>query len=140
MRRASRSFLVVGLGALWITVACTTHLPDQDLRILDAHPAAKTSPESVLKEYQTDGRAAGRTYHGRAIDVSGKVSAIVQDAPSRILFTPDPKPNAISLEARLLDDRAAATLKDVTVGQRLTLRCFVEGLDKNVVLKSCIRP
>ena len=44
--------------------------------------------------------------------------------------------------ARLLDERAADTLKEAKAGARLTLRCFCEGLDGNgdVLLKSCIKP
>ncbi len=102
----------------------------------------KTSPEFVIADYQKDKAAATRTYHGKAIDVSGKVTSIVQEATSsKVLFTPEVKAGTpISLEARLLDDRAAATLKDVVAGQRITLRCFVEGMESNVVLKSCIKP
>ena len=121
-------------------IGCAAHLPDQDLRILDALPTAKTSPEALWKEYQSDARAANRAYHGKAIDVSGKISAIVQETGgARILFNVQPPPGTGAVEARLLDDRAAATLAGLAVPQRMTLRCFVEGVDKNVILKSCIK-
>jgi hypothetical protein len=133
--------LTLALAASSLAAACAAHLPDQDLRILDSPPAAKTSPEALWKEYQSDARAANRNYHGKAIDVSGKISQIVQDAAgSRILFTVQPPPGTAGIEARLLADRATATLTGLAAPQRLTLRCFVEGLDKNVILKSCIKP
>src|SRR4051794_8100412 len=87
MRFALRSLLVV-LPAAALTIACAEHLPDQDLRILDAPAMAKTSPEALWKEYRADKAAAGRAYHGKSIDVTGKVSAIIQDAVNpRILFS-----------------------------------------------------
>src|SRR6187399_1587003 len=119
------------LAVTAFTLACADHLPDQDLRILDSAPAAKTSPEALWKEYQADARAANRAYHGKAIDVTGKITAIVQDVSgSRIMFTVQPPPGTAGIEARLLADRAATTVAGLAVFQRLTLRCFVEGLDK----------
>jgi len=126
---------------------CADHVPDQDLRILQAAPAAKLTTDLLWKEFQADARAATRRYHGRAIEVSGKVTGIVQDQPpARLLFdpsaTPDPTaPHASGggIEARVLDDRAAETFKDLSVGQRVTIRCFVEGVATTVILKSCIK-
>ena len=42
----------------------------------------------------------------------------------------------------LLDERIAQTTKDVKAGDRITIRCFCEGINdkKDVLLKSCIRP
>ena len=110
--------LTFALAAMGLAVACAEHLPDQDLRILDASPSAKTSPEALWKEYQADKRAANRAYHGKAIDISGKISVIVQDAAgSRILFNVQPPPGTEAIEARLLDERAAATLAGLSVFQ-----------------------
>jgi len=121
-------------------------VPDQDLRILQAAPAAKLTTDLLWKEFQADARAATRRYHGRAIEVSGKVTGILQDQPpARLIFDPsapsDPSATHTSgaIEARVLDDRAADTFKDLSVGQRVTIRCFVEGLAGNVILKSCIK-
>jgi hypothetical protein len=63
---------------------------------------------------------------------------VLQDPP-RILFLQTTEP-AGGVEARLLDDRASATLAASPVGERVTLRCFCEGLETNVILKSCIKP
>jgi hypothetical protein len=124
-----------------LLVSCAQHLPDQDLRILDVRSGIKTSPEFVIQDYQTDKAAADRTYHGKAIDLSGKVTSIEPAATgSKILFTPESKTTPVTVEARLLDDRASETLKDLAAGQRVMLRCFVEGMETNVILKSCIRP
>ena len=108
--------LTFALAATALAIACAEHLPDQDLRILDASPSAKTSPESMWKEYQADTRAANRTYHGKAVDISGKISAIVQDASgSRIMFNVQPPPSTAAIEARLLGDNAAVTLAGSSV-------------------------
>ena len=120
---------------------CAEHLPDQDLRILTAQPAAKLSAADLWKDFQSDASAARGRYFGRAIDVTDAPTAVEPDAPggARILFGQVGERGVI---ARLLDERAAETVKDAKVGARLSLRCFCEGLtgDKDVLLKSCIRP
>lgn len=130
--------LVLGVaGAL----ACTEHLPEQDLRILSAQPSAKLSASDLWKDFESDPAAARGRYFGRAIDVS--------DAPTAIEAGPPAAPHLFfgradgpGVRAMLLDERATEILKDAKVGSRLTLRCFCEGPDaeKNVVLRSCIRP
>jgi hypothetical protein len=141
--RTARFVCVLAL----FTLGCAEHVPDQDLRILQAAPAAKLTTDLLWKEFQADARAATRRYHGRAIEVSGKVTGIVPDQPpARLMFdpstTPDPSTTHAStggIEARVLDDRAAETFKDLSVGQRVTIRCFVEGMAGTVILKSCIK-
>jgi tRNA_anti-like len=128
------------LAAVFIaaTLACAGRLPDQDLRILQAAPVAKLPADLLWKEYQADKRAADRKYWGNAIEVSGKISTIDQ-TPPRVMFAQQSKPD-LGVEANLLDERARGVLADAAVGQRITLRCFCEGLQRNLILKSCIRP
>ena len=126
---------------LLLAAGCAQHLPDQDLRILQATPVAKLSTDVLWKDYQADKRAADGRYHGKAIDISGKVTGIVLDPPRpAIMFGQSGAAASAGVEARLLDDRAGETAKELTAGQRVTLRCFVEGLETNVVLKSCYKP
>ena len=124
-----------------IAAACAEHLPEQDLRILKAQPAAKLSASDLWKDFQSDAAAARSRYFGKAIDVSDSPTAVEPEAPggARILFTQAGERGVI---ARLLDERAAETARDAKAGVRLTLRCFCEGLtaEKDVLLKSCIRP
>lgn len=124
--------------ALW-TAGCAERLPDQDLRILQAVPVAKLSTDILYKEYQADKRAADRRYHGRPIEISGKPWAAIGDAPPRLFFASE-MGSSSGVEARLLLDQAVATLESGKTGNRVTLRCFCEGLATNVILKSCIRP
>ena len=123
-------------------VACAEHVPDQDLRILSAPPAAKLSADDLWKDFQRDPSAARRQYFGKAIDVSSRITSIEPD-PKKVphIFFGQPGGGA-GVRARLLDDRAVDTLKDTKPGDRITLRCFCEGLDEkqDVVLKSCIKP
>jgi hypothetical protein len=129
----------VALAACLTVAACADKLPEQDRRILEAAPAAKLSTDILWKEYQADRRAADRKYWGRAVEVTGKVTEVVPNPPApHILFGKDVQPGSAGVEARPLDDQAAATFAAATVGERLTLRCFCEGLAGNVVLKSCI--
>lgn len=120
--------------------ACARTLPDQDRRILAAGADARVSADILWKDFQTNRSDAARRYHGEALVVSGNVTAIYQSAAaSSILFG---QSGDKGVSAHLLDDSAAAVVKAATQGQRLTLKCFCEGLDDsgNVVLKSCVRP
>jgi len=132
----------VVIAATLFVPACADHVPDQDLRILSVTvPAAKLSSEDLWKDFQKDAVAARKQYFGKSIDVSGKVAWFESDVTkSPAVFFGEPgKPG---VRARLLDDRAAATIKELSIGARVMLRCFCEGLDdkNDVVLKSCIKP
>jgi tRNA_anti-like len=127
------TLVLIGSGA-----GCADRLPDQDLRILQAVPVAKLPTDILWQEYQKDQKAADRKYWGKAVEVTGKVTSVVNEPPARMLFAQSEA--AAGVQAGLLDDRAAATLADVAPGQRITLRCFCEGLATHVILKSCIRP
>jgi hypothetical protein len=133
--------LLLALASLPALVSCTNHLPDQDLRILTAQPAAKLSASDLWKDFQADASAAKARYFGKALDISDVPTAIEPNAPSgsRMIFL---QAGERGIVARLLDDRATATLAEAKTGARLTLRCFCEGFDdnKDVLLKSCIRP
>jgi MarR-like DNA-binding transcriptional regulator SgrR of sgrS sRNA len=69
--------------------------------------------------------------------VTGKVTSVESSAPQRVMFELQ-APNGI--EARLLDDQAAAIVEAAVVSERITLRCYCAGLSGNVILKSCIKP
>jgi hypothetical protein len=134
---------IVRLVALAVLgTACADHLPDQDLRILAVTvPAAKMPAEDLWKAFQADPDGARRKHFGQSVDVSGTVVAIRPDArnvPVVYFGQPDQR----GLRARLLDERAAETVKALSIGSRATLRCFCEGLtpEQDLLLKSCIRP
>jgi hypothetical protein len=133
--------LLPALAALLLVASCANHLPDQDLRILSAQPAAKLSASDLWKDFQADAAAAKSRYFGKAVDISDAPSAIEPNAPagSRMIFLQSGERGVV---ARLLDERATATVADAKAGARLTLRCFCEGIDesKDVLLKSCIKP
>ena len=120
--------------------ACVSNLPEQDLRILTAQPYAKLSTSDLWKDFQTDAAAATKKYFGKAIDVSDKPTAIETEASKgqHFFFF---QTAGHGVRAQLLDERAAEILKEAKAGERLTLRCFCQGMDgQDVLLKSCIRP
>ena len=132
---------LLAAAALLVVVSCANHLPDQDLRILTAQPAAKLSASDLWKDFQADAAAAKSRYFGKAVDISDAPTAIEPNAPagSRMVFLQAGERGVV---ARLLDERATATVAEAKAGVRLTLRCFCEGIDdnKDVLLKSCIKP
>jgi hypothetical protein len=119
-------------------ISCARTLPDQDRRIMSVVPGAKLSTDVLWKDFQADGPGATRRYHGQAVIVSGVVTRVDHAGPSATIFFASGKDRGIL--AHLLDDDAAAIAKSATPGDRLTLKCFCEGLDGNVVLKSCVKP
>ena len=120
--------------------ACVSNLPDQDLRIINAQPSAKLSASDLWKDFQADAAKAKATYFGKAIDVSDAPTAIETNASKgqHFFFA---QTNDHGVRARLLDEKAAETLKEAKPGTRITLRCFCQGLDEkgDVVLKSCMK-
>jgi len=119
--------------------ACIDHLPDQDLRILGASPSARLSADILWKDYQGDRKKADGLYFGKPIVVSGVVTASGSNAPTDryVLFGQTDK---FGIRANLLDEQAAAILANIPADKHLTLKCFCEGLNGHVILKSCVKP
>lgn len=132
--------LVVTLTLVSAFAACARTLPDQDRRIVSAAPNARISVDILWKDFQTNRSDAARRYHGVALVISGNVTAIYQSAIASSIFFGQSGEHGIA--AHLLDDSAMDVVKAATQGQRLTLKCFCEGLDDtgNVILKSCVKP
>ena len=119
--------------------ACVDRLPDQDLRILGASPTARLSADILWKDYQTDRKKADGQYFGKAIVVIGTVTDTGSDAPTDrfVLFGQTEK---FGVRANLLDEQAGGILANIPADKRLSLKCFCEGLNGHVILKSCVRP
>ena len=91
----------------------------------------------LWQDYQRDRAGADGKYWGKPLEISGNVTAA--DSPgaaSPALFFAQADQRGV--RARLLDEDAAAILKVAAAGQRITLHCFCEGLQTDVILKSCI--
>src|SRR5689334_20502491 len=70
--------LVAGLVVL---AACVNHLPDQDLRILEARPDAKLSADLLWKAFKDNATEARRMYFGKVVEVTGTATEIGKDVP-----------------------------------------------------------
>ena len=126
--------------------ACANTLPEQDRRILEATAIAKLSPDDLWKDYQQNAADSDRKYWGRAVEINGKVDAVVKDARQLLFGAAD----NVLVRASLLDDQADALLGEAAEGQRIRLKCFCGGLgsgrssdrpeQKTVILKSCVKP
>jgi hypothetical protein len=125
-------------AVLILATSCARTLPDQDRRIVSVTPDAKLSVDMLWKDFQSGTPDAIRRYHGRALVVSGVVTRVDTSASRASLFFAQAADHGIV--ANLLDDQAAVIAKAATPGQRMTLKCFCEGFDVNVILKSCVRP
>jgi hypothetical protein len=132
-RTAAAAVLALALSA------CVKHLPDQDMRILTTPESARLTAEDLWKDYAADAGAASRRYFGKAVVVTGVVTTVGSDAPTDrfVLFG---QPKEFGVRANLLDEQAAAILERAGKQQRISLKCFCEGLDGNLILKSCVTP
>jgi hypothetical protein len=132
-RAAAAAVLVLALPA------CVRHLPDQDVRILTTPESARLTADDLWKDYAADAGAASRRYFGKAVVVTGVPTTVGTDAPAdRFLLFGQPKESGV--RANLLDEQAAAILERAGKQQRISLKCFVEGIDRNLILKSCVTP
>jgi hypothetical protein len=135
MRSALSAILVLG----WLTAACVSNLPDQDLRILTATPDAKLSVDLLWKEFQANADLARRTYFGRAIVITGTATRVGDDVPTdRYVFFAQSGEHGI--RANLLNEQAVEILAKTKEEPLVTLKCYCEGMDGNLILKSCVRP
>jgi hypothetical protein len=133
----SRALVAIAL----LAAGCARTLPDQDLRITEATPHIKLSADILWKDYQSDRQAADSKYHGKAVLVTGVVTGIEKPslvAPVVMFGQVDGK--APGVQANLLTDTAAQVLAGLEPKQRITLKCFCDGLSTNVILKSCTKP
>lgn len=141
LRASLVTSLRAGLLVLILLSGCADTLPDQDLRIRVTPIVAKMPAEFLWKEYQADAREADRKYWGKAIEISGKATqsdARDTGGPSKsyLLFK---QSETFGVRANLLDEDAAAIIKEAATGQHVRLKCFCAGLDGHVVLKSCVK-
>lgn len=120
--------------------ACAQTLPEHDNRIFTASPVAKLSAVDLAQAFTTDPDAARRRFVGEAIEVSGVVRVLPEDVAQTRRFQLHAGESDPQVQVSLHEDRAEAIVKSLSPGQRLTLRCFCEGLSTHVQLKSCVVP
>jgi hypothetical protein len=135
---ALRHWLFV-IGFLVPLTACVNQLPDQDLRILGAQPDAKLSVELLWKEFQSNSDQARRSHFGKVVEITGSATRVGDDVPTdRYVFFA--QAGEFGVRANLLDEQAVEILAKTKEDPRVTLKCYCEGMDGNLILKSCVRP
>jgi hypothetical protein len=120
-----------------VSTACAPSVSDHDNRIFAAPAAMKLSARDLSAAYTADRAGADDRYRGRVIEISGVVENLQPGATALTLAAGD---EGQIVEASLHADAAAAVLRVLTGGQRATLKCFCEGFDRRVRLKSCVAP
>ena len=118
--------MAIGFLAL-TTVTCVNRLPEQDLRIVGAMPDAKLSVEARSR------------YFGKVVEITGSATRAGDDVPTDryVLFA---QSGDLGVRANLLDEQAAEILAKTKEDPRVTLKCYCEGINGNLILKSCVRP
>ena len=137
--RTTRGIPALPIALLIAATACVDRLPDQDLRIRGETPIAKMSVDHLWKDFQEDAAAARTRYWGKAVEVSGTPTrSDGRDATGAYLLFA--QSGELGVRAHLLDDGAAEIIKRGSAGERLTLKCYCDGIDGHVLLKSCVTP
>ena len=143
-QKARASFASAVVLALTLqSGACADRLPDQDLRILAATPSAKLSVALLWKEYVDDAQQAGRRYRRQAVEITGDAHNFTMgkapEGPDPTVTFPQGESGQVT--AHLLTEQAGRVEMALQTGPRITLRCFVDGLEaggKTLSLRSCI--
>lgn len=119
------------------TLACGPAVSDHDNRIFALPASLKLSAADLSTAYVSDSGAADGRYRGRVLEVSGVINEVHPGGASLMLAGAEKGP---LVEASLHEDVAAGMLKTLANGQRVTIKCFCEGLSQQVRLKSCAAP
>lgn len=130
----------IAVLALVLTAACADTLPEHDNRIFSAVPVAKLSAVDLVRAFDADASAARERFVGRAVEVSGLVRDLSAEPESAGAFLLSAGEGARHVRVWLHEDRAAAVRPTLANGNRITLRCFCEGVTDHVQLKSCVVP
>lgn len=123
-------------AVLWLAaaVACGPAVSDHDNRIFATPASLKLSAVDLSSAYQSDAGTANGRYRGRVLEVSGVIKEVHPGGLVRLTGTE----NGPLVDASLHEDVAVELLKTFANGQRVTIKCFCEGLDQTVTLKSCV--
>jgi hypothetical protein len=117
-------------------LACAPSVSDHDNRIFAMPASVKLSAQDLAAAYAADQAGADSRYRGRVIEISG----VVRNLQPGVVLTLTAGDQGQLVEASLHEDAAAAILKTVADGQRVMLKCFCEGFNQRVRLKSCVAP
>ena len=114
---------------------CGPAVSDHDNRIFAIPASIKLSAVDLSTAYASDAGAADSRYRGRVLEVSGVIGKVNPGGGSLTMAGGEKGP---IVEASLHEDVAAEMLKTAAKDQRITIKCFCEGLDERVRLKSCV--
>lgn len=128
------------IAASVLAAACAQTLPEHDNRIFTAVPVAKLSALDLVQAFTDNEAAAADRFAGKAVEVSGLVRGLPDGTAAAASFLLVAGDGPRHVRAALHEDRAAAILPTLANGERVTLRCFCEGLTDHVQLKSCVVP
>jgi hypothetical protein len=129
--------MVVTSIALTLSVACGPAVSDHDNRIFATPASIKLSAVDLSAAYSSAIGAADGKYRGHVLEVSGVVDKAPPGGGKVMLKGAEKGP---LVEASLHEDIAGELLKTMADGQRVMLKCFCEGLNQTVRLKSCVAP
>ena len=131
MRFRMAAMLLLAAGAL----ACGPAVSDHDNRIFAIPASIKLSAVDLSAAYASDAGSADGRYQGRVLEVSGVIGKVDSGRAALVLTGAEKGP---IVEASLHEDVAAEMLKTLAVTQRVIIKCFCEGLNQQVRLKSCV--
>ena len=129
--------LLAATIATAFAMACGPAVSDHDNRIFATPASIKLSAADLSAAYLAGIGAADGKYRGHVLEVSGVVEKAASGGGNVMLKGAEKGP---LVEASLHEDIASELLKTMADGQRVMLKCFCEGLNETVRLKSCVAP
>ena len=130
-----KRFIIILIAAA-SGLACGPAVSDHDNRIFATPASLKLSAVDLSTAYGTDAGAADGRYRGRVVEISG----VIDKLPGGMTVMLRGAEKGPLVESSLHEDVAAEMIKTLADGKRVTLKCFCEGLNQHVRLKSCVAP
>jgi hypothetical protein len=131
-----RRLLATTIAAM-LVIGCGPAVSDHDNRIFATPASIKLSAADLSNAYASGAGVADGKYRGHVLEVSGVIDKVHPGAGMVMLKGAEKGP---LVEASLHEDVATELLKPMADGQRVMLKCFCEGLNETVRLKSCVAP
>lgn len=111
----------------------------QSEKAVPPQPAMKASASQLVSAYEANEIAADAQYKDQIVEISGIVGDIKKDIMDNMYVTIGTgKQYEIRQVQAFFDDADAGQLMRLGKGQRVTVRCRIDGLMMNVLARDCV--
>ena len=129
---------IICVGWIVWVLACGGGSPSRSRDSIGDTPGIEVTASDLVAAYKANEIAADQRYKNQVVRVRGTVDGIGKDilASPYVTLSGAPEDSFRSVQAFFPKDSESA-LANIQKGQTLTVRCRVDGLMMNVLLKEC---